>query len=357
MATDSTIPPTGTVAKSAAPKRTFQELVESDKFKGQILMALPKHLTPDRFIRTLMTATIKTPDLLQCTEETLFKCIFDAAAIGLEIDGRRAHLIPLRNNKKQGSPLEANLWLDFKGIAELMMRSGVVSSIHADIVCENDAFDYDRGELKAHKIDFKKERGEMYAAYCIIRMKDGGEKVEVMTLAAIERIRAGSMGKNSPAWVNHFEEMAKKTVFKRASKWVPLSAEIKNVLDHEEDPEPTDVTPRPSLAGLIGAETQPTPKAENPGAGAAAGVTETTATTVDEKKEEAPPAKTYTAEQRKEFLSAVENLMFEHKVTEAKVLTYCHKNNLAVQGHDEIGALTSDTLAKLVEIVPTLAKK
>lgn len=338
-----------------APKRKFQELVESAKFKEQIVAALPKHLTPERFIRTLMTATIKTPDLLNCTEETLFKCIFDAAAIGLEIDGRRAHLIPLRNRQKQGQPLEANLWLDYKGIAELVMRSGVVSSIHADIVCENDAFEYDRGELKAHKIDFKQERGAMYAAYCIIRMKDGGEKVEVMPKHAIDVVRQRSPGKNSPAWTEHYDEMAKKTVFKRASKWVPLSAEIKNVLEGEDDDlEEKNVTPKPSLAGLIGAETEATPRIEKTDTSAV----ETTATAVDEKKTEtppAPPAKTYTPEERAALLKQVEDLMFEHKVTEGKVLTHCHKNGLAKEGQDEVGTLETATLEALLTIVPTLA--
>lgn len=223
-----------TVAK-ASPKKTFQDLVQSDSFKQQISAALPKHLTPDRFIRVLMTATIKNPKLLECTQESMFKSIFDCAAVGLELDGRRAHLVPLVNRKKKGEPLEANLWLDYKGIAELVMRSGTVSNIHADVVCENDVFEYDRGELKAHKIDFKKPRGAMYAAYCIIRMKDGGEKVEVMGKEDIDRVKNASPGKDADPWKLHYNEQAKKTVFKRASKWVPLSPENRDVIEADND--------------------------------------------------------------------------------------------------------------------------
>lgn len=229
-----TTPAASTVAKTS-PKKTFQDLVQSDSFKSQIAAALPKHLTPERFIRVLMTATIKNPKLLECTQESMFKSIFDCAAVGLELDGRRAHLVPLVNRKKTGNPLEANLWLDYKGIAELVMRSGTVSNIHADVVCENDVFEYDRGELKAHKIDFKKSRGEMYAAYCIIRMKDGGEKVEVMGKEDIDRVRNSSPGKDSDPWTKHYGEQAKKTVFKRASKWVPLSPENRDVIEADND--------------------------------------------------------------------------------------------------------------------------
>lgn len=239
MTTESTsttvaAPPAQTVAK-ASPRKTFKDLVETDAFKQQIALALPKHLTPDRFLRVLTNATIKNPKILECTQESLFKCIFDAAAVGLEIDGRRAHLVPLANRKKTGNPLEANLWLDYKGVAELVMRSGQVSNIHADVVCEGDVFEYDRGELKRHSIDFKKPRGEMYAAYCIIRMKDGGEKVEVMGKEDIDRVKNASPGKDGDPWTKHYNEQAKKTVFKRASKWVPLSPENRDVIEADND--------------------------------------------------------------------------------------------------------------------------
>lgn len=234
------------VANKPSPKKTFEQLVQSDHFKSQITAALPKHLTPERFVRVLMTATVKNPKLLECTQESLFKSIFDCAAAGLEIDGRRAHLVPLVNRKKPGAPLEANLWYDYKGIAELIMRSGAVSNIHADVVCDNDQFDYERGELRTHKIDFKKPRGEMYAAYCIIRMKDGTEKVEVMSKDEIDRIRNASMGKDAEPWSKHYNEQAKKTVFKRASKWVPLSPEVRDVI-HSED-EIIDIAPKNVVA-------------------------------------------------------------------------------------------------------------
>lgn len=245
----------GTLATVAAasPKKKFQDMIEGQQFKDQIALALPKHLTPDRFIRVLMTAALKTPQLLECTQESLFKGIFDCAALGLEIDGRRAHLIPLRNRQKQGQPLEANLWLDYKGVAELVMRSGLVSTLHADVVCEQDVFEEDRGRIVKHSINRREERGEVYAAYCIITMKDGGEKAEVMGIHEINAVRQRSPGKNSPAWNEHFAEMAKKTVFKRASKWVPLSSEVRGAIENEHEEEPLNVTPRKSLAGLIGA--------------------------------------------------------------------------------------------------------
>jgi recombination protein RecT len=231
--------------------RQLKDWLEGPAFADAISKALPKHIKPDRFIRVALTATMKTPKLLQCTQESMFKCLLDLSQAGLEPDGRRAHLIPFENSKKiNGSwvkVLEATLIIDYKGLAELVMRSGLVSSIHADVICENDVFEYDRGFITKHKIDFRLDRGPAYAAYAVVRFKDGTEKCEVIPKADIYKIRDRSPGwqafqkgwaKSNP-W-NPAEaiieyEMWKKTAFRRLSKWIPLSAEIRDVVDREDD--------------------------------------------------------------------------------------------------------------------------
>jgi recombination protein RecT len=311
-------------------KRTFQDLVNGEDFKKQISLALPKHITPDRFLRVLMTAVIKQPALLQCTQESLFKGIFDCAALGLEIDGRRAHLIPLVNRKKAGSPLEANLWLDYKGIAELVMRSGLVSNIHADIVCENDVFEFDRGELKAHKIDFKKPRGNMYACYAIIRMKDGTEKVEVMGKDDVDRIRASAPGKNAEAWSNHYNEQAKKTVFKRASKWVPLSSEVRDGLDNEiEEQDPLNVTPKPDIASMIGVGTEETPPPD-----------------LTKQAEPTEPPKVVVPD-RQVALDVLQSMMLDHQIAESSAVKIAVEKGWAptkTKGLEDIDTVGLDLL-------------
>lgn len=344
-----------TAAQVAAPtksvaKKTFQELVDSPKFKEQIALALPKHITPERFIRVLMTAAIKTPDLMLCTQESLFKGLFDAATAGVEIDGRRAHLIPFKNRQK--NCVEATLIIDYKGIAELAMRSGSVSSIHADKICENDIFEYDRGEIKKHNIDFKKERGEAYAYYTIIRMRDGGEKCEVMSRKEVNAIRQRSKAKDSGPWVTDFDAMALKTVFKRASKWIPLSAEIRNIVEEEDKGDEINVTKSAtaSLAGLIGAPGVSATEMDESGhleKGSAEAGSQPAV-------EPAVEAKTYTPEQRKAALDAVQTAMLDCQVSEAKIMLYCHQNKLAGEGHDEVGVLPTNVLEALKTIVPTL---
>lgn len=211
----------------AGRSMTIRDHLESDAFKASIAKLLPKHVTPDRMARVAITALTRTPKLAQCSQESFFRCMLDLSQWGLEPDGRRAHLIPFGN--------ECTLIIDYKGLVELCYRSGVVANIHADIVCEQDEFVYDRGELVTHKIDFQKPRGAMYAAYCLVRFKDGTEKCEVMTKEEVDGIRARSKAGRSGPWVTDYHEMAKKTAFRRDSKWIPLSAEVRDAVHGDDD--------------------------------------------------------------------------------------------------------------------------
>lgn len=207
--------------------KTIRDLIESPKFKDEVAKALPKHLTPDRFIRVALTAMTKTPKLANCDQASLFNSLLTLSQLGIEPDGRRAHLIPYGTT--------CQLIIDYKGLAELAMRSGVVSNIHADVVCDADLFEYDRGELKTHKINFREPRGPVYAVYSLVRFKDGTEKAEVMTVDEVEVIRKRSRAGSNGPWVTDWNEMAKKTVFRRLSKWLPLSPEYRDALDADAD--------------------------------------------------------------------------------------------------------------------------
>lgn len=223
------------------PQRNdLRALVQTDSVKDRMAMMLPKHLTADRMIRVVVGAMNKNPKLANCTQESFLECLMQLSQWGLEPDGRRAHLIPFENKKAKTTT--CTLVLDYKGVAELVMRSGIVASLHCDVVCENDEFDYDLGQVKRHKIDFRGERGPVYAVWCRIAFTNGGEKHEVMTATEINAIRDKSQGYRSAIdyqkdhpWISHWGEMAKKTVFKRAAKWAPWSAEIRTAIDHDDD--------------------------------------------------------------------------------------------------------------------------
>lgn len=212
----------------AKPARalTIREQISDDYFKQQIAVALPKHMTPDRFVRVALTALLKTPKLLDCTKESVIECLLNCSALGIEPDGRRAHLIPYGN--------KCTLIVDYKGLVELAKRSGDVAGVFAQIVCDRDEFTWENGEV-THRIDWRQARGEVYAVYSTVTFKDGSKQTDVMTKDEVEAIRKRSKAGSSGPWISDWNEMAKKTSFRRLSKWVTLSPEVADALDKDGD--------------------------------------------------------------------------------------------------------------------------
>ena len=223
------------------PTRDLKTLLSSENMKAQFALALPKHLSVERFCRVAITALSRTPKLRGTTPESFMRCLLDLSAYGIEPDGRRAHLIPYGD--------QCTLILDWKGLAELALRSGMIAKLHADIVCENDIFEYDRGEVTRHVVNWREPRGEMYAAYAVAVTKTGETFTQVMTRDEIDSIRKRSKAGNNGPWVTDYNEMAKKTVFRRLSKWLPLSPEFRDAVERDDDALPErDVTPPPALS-------------------------------------------------------------------------------------------------------------
>jgi recombination protein RecT len=234
---------TTAVQKQTETKRDIRSLIQSDAVKSQMAMVLPKHLTADRMARVACTAILKTPKLAQCKTESLLQALMLCSQAGLEPDGRNAHLIPYGDI--------VQVIFDWKGLVALARRNGV-QNIAADIVCENDLFEWHRdgdGLHFKHQIDFRKDRGQMFAAYCI--WKDGEQfDGEVMTKAEVDGIRKRSKAGNSGPWVTDYNEMAKKTVVRRSSKKWPLDAELAEALN---DADSVVAAPAPTARPIFSA--------------------------------------------------------------------------------------------------------
>ena len=214
--------------------------IESPAFRDAVAKVLPKILPPERFVRVACTAMTRTPKLRECDRASFFSAMLSLAQTGLEPDGRRAHLIPFENRKR--GVVECQLIIDYKGLAELAMRSGLLSYLHADVVRDGDLFDYSLGEIRQHVPHFlrrdanKPEKaGDVFAAYALAKFKDGSAKAEVMSADDVEAIRRRSRAGQSGPWVTDWNEMAKKTAFRRLSKWLPLSPEYRDALDADAD--------------------------------------------------------------------------------------------------------------------------
>lgn len=239
-----------TTQPAPKPALTIKQELTGDAFKAAIAQVLPKHLTPERMVRVAILAMTRAPKLAKCERGSFFNAMMTLSQLGLEPDGRRAHLIPFENRKR--GVVECQLIVDYKGLSELVMRSGLVSYIHADVIREGDIFEYNCGKIERHVPHFLRrdadkpaDAGPVFAAFALARMRDGGEKCEVMSLADINSIRDNSQG-----WKGHLKygnqtpwdpanptsegEMRKKTVFRRLAKWLPLSPEFRDAIEADD---------------------------------------------------------------------------------------------------------------------------
>lgn len=211
---------------------TIQAYVK--KMQGEIAKALPSVLTPERFTRITLSALSTNQNLQQCTPQSFLGAMMTAAQLGVEPNTPlgQAYLIPFRNHGR----LECQFQLGYKGLIDLAYRSGQVSTIQAHTVCEHDTFDYELGlEPKLRHIPAQKDRGEPVFFYAVFRTKDGGYGFEVMSVEdARAHGRKYSKAFSNGPWQTNFEEMAKKTVLKRALKYAPLKTEFTRAVSADE---------------------------------------------------------------------------------------------------------------------------
>ena len=218
---------------SQKPKK-MQDYIK--KMQGEIAKALPSVLTPERFTRITLSALSTNAKLAETTPQSFLGAMMTAAQLGLEPNTPlgQAYLIPFWNGKAKC--LECQFQLGYKGLIDLAYRSGEVSTIQANVVYENDEFEYELGlEPKLRHVPAKSDRGDPVFFYAVFRTKDGGYGFDVMSVDDV-RAHAKKYSKaysNGP-WQTNFEEMAKKTVLKRVLKYAPLKTDFVRGLSADE---------------------------------------------------------------------------------------------------------------------------
>jgi len=227
---------TAVTTQQKSPLSTVSGLLT--KYKEQIAMALPKHLTPERMIRVALTAISRNPKLLECDPNTICGAVVQASILGLEPDSilGEAYLVPFYNKKANRGKggMECQLVTGYQGKLKLVRNTDQLVTIAHDVVRAKDEFEYENGiePFLRHKKapGSKKERGEITHFWAGVLLKGGGKQIAVMTLGEMEEHRDDyAMAKNRDGkifgpWVDNFEEMGLKTVIHQVTKLCPRSA-------------------------------------------------------------------------------------------------------------------------------------
>lgn len=203
-------------------ERTPTQLV-SDYLRDMmpaITAVLPKQMNPERLSRIALNVIRTNPKLLTCDINSLMGGVLEAAKLGLEpgLMGQ-CYLVPYGR--------EATFIIGYKGLIDLVRRSGQVSTIEARTVFEKDVFEFEYGlESKLVHKPALVNKGEAIAYYAVAKLDGGGSSFIVMSVQEIEQYRDKySKSKKFGPWVNEFDAMARKTCLRQLIKYLPISVE------------------------------------------------------------------------------------------------------------------------------------
>lgn len=196
-------------------------------------MALPAEIPANRFLSVVQTAILTNPLFEDVPRQAFFSACLASAKDGLLPDGKEAALVAFKT--KNGVQIKY-IPMAF-GILKKVRNSGELGSLSLQVVYKEDIFEYwfdEFGDHLKHVPNLNGPRKDIIYAYAIARTKDKEVYLEVMTQKEVEQARSVSRAQDGP-WFHWYAEMAKKTVFRRLSKRLPMSSDLHRLVQQDDD--------------------------------------------------------------------------------------------------------------------------
>jgi len=221
-------------------------------YQDAIADVIPKHLTPERVIQIASVTAARNPKLKKCTSESIIAAVIAAASLGLDPTPQLGlcAFIP-RKNKYNNYRLECTFEFQYKGLANLAWRTGIVKSMKTAVVREKDTFSHSTGiDEKIDHILYDGDDfpGEIKKTYAIIHFTTGGYIVEIMNKWQVMQHKDFAEAGKSPSspWNSKMNEhwQWRKTVLKQALKLAPVSIEYQKQIAMDEQIIPMDAVNR-----------------------------------------------------------------------------------------------------------------
>lgn len=152
--------------------------------------------------------------------------IINVAAIGITLNpaAKLAYLVP-----RDGG---VHLDISYMGLLHLAQVSGAIQWGQCKLVYASDTYESNGlDSAPTHKYNAFGDRGAVVGGYCTVKTAQGDYLTEEMSLTEIKQVEASSKAKNGP-WKNWWDEMARKTIVKRASKYWPRVERLDMAVHH-----------------------------------------------------------------------------------------------------------------------------
>lgn len=187
----------------------------------------------------LLTASKFAADIAVQNPVSVQNALRNASAIGISLNpaNKHAYLVP----RKSQNGMAICLDISYMGLMHLAQSTGSIEWGQAKLVYQADTY-VNQGIDKAPKHEYHSfsNRGEIVGAYCTVKTSTGAYLTEEMSIDQIHAVRARSEAftggkQNKPPsgpWVTDYEEMCRKTVVKRASKYWPKVDRLNQAIDY-----------------------------------------------------------------------------------------------------------------------------
>lgn len=236
-----------------------------------------KYLTADRAVKLLGVQMMKTPKLAECVPSTILEGVMLSAQLGLEIGGPLGlfYLVPRQISVKEGTDWKKKMvavpQIGYRGMIQILWRSGVVKHVDAVAVYKGDRFEVTQGSspriihVPNINADELTDR-DITHVYATIEYTNGGKQFRWMSRKQVERVRdrfSASYDKDKPdkgVWGEHFGAMALKTVVFRLAKFSPVTQQNQSAVEVATSIENDD----PALSAGSDAELPTTPQDSKP---------------------------------------------------------------------------------------------
>jgi recombination protein RecT len=199
---------------------------------------------------------------LMKTDDKFFEVVPVASFIEAVLKGCFLGLLP---DGKEGAIVrfagEAAFLPMVEGFSKKLWKTGMVIEINHNVVCEGDDFEFEEGDngFVSHKRSLVRPAdAEVIGAWCVIKLKTGGQLIEVVDQADLRKIAAVSKAQKGPR-VEWAREMHRKAPFRRIVKRMPKDEGLSHLIAHDDTaydlesrqpaPPPESAVPRQSVFG------------------------------------------------------------------------------------------------------------
>ena len=198
-----------------------------DKFKSQLALALPQHLTADRMARLALTAFSTSPALQKCDPKSIAASIMTAGQLGLEpgVNGA-GYLIPYGQN--------CTFVPGWKGLVDLVSRSGR-GTVFTGVIFRDQDYTFTDGARRDLVIRNETDLDhpdDITHAYAIGWVKDA--TMPIIELWRVSKIRKHRDVYNKVGGKHYsfrdWEMYCRKVPLLQVLKYMPCSVEVSNAI-------------------------------------------------------------------------------------------------------------------------------